>query len=128
MYNVHTHVHVHVCLLYTYFLCTIHVHVHVHVAFAYTRPIMLSALHKYYIVCPTFIVRVRQQFSFERLLPWDLICISNCLSQVSEYLSCIHVYTCVCTCTVQICVQYLYMYMCIYMYMYIQCSSCKAYT
>ena len=31
----------------------------------------------------------RQQFFFERLLPWDLICISFlCLSQVSEYLSC----------------------------------------
>ena len=32
----------------------------------------------------------RQQFFFERLLPWDLICISFlCLSQVSEYLSCV---------------------------------------
>ena len=48
----------------------------------------------------------RQQFFFERLLPWDLIC----LSQVSEYL---HVY---------IHVQYVYMYM--YMYMYSMCTTC----
>ena len=31
----------------------------------------------------------RGSIFFERLLPWDLICISFlCLSQVSEYLSC----------------------------------------
>ena len=42
--------------------------------------------------------------SFERLLPWDLICISFlCLSQVSEYLSCTVYNTkcffvCYCTC------------------------------
>ena len=39
-------------------------------------------------------LQARRQFFFERLLPWDLICIPFlCLSQVSEYLSCMHIHT-----------------------------------
>ena len=38
-------------------------------------------------------VEEKQQFFFERLLPWDLICMSlSYLSQVSEQLSCSYVY------------------------------------
>ena len=31
-------------------------------------------------------------FSFEKLLPWDLVCIALCLSQVSETLPCTYTF------------------------------------